>query len=468
MAARELSKFELKILLLDKENDVSCGASKANSGIIHGGYDAKHGTLKSRLVRKGNRSFKNLEKELNFGYRECGSMVLAFNEEQKNILETLRLNGTANGVNDLQIIDKNEILEREPSVNPAVMSALFCPSAGVASPYELVIALAENALQNGVKISLNDEVKSIASGKNRFLIQTVKNNYTSEYVINCAGVYSDHVAAMVSADDFGIIPRRGEYILLNRDEGEKINSVLFQCPTNEGKGILVTKTFHGNLMLGPNAQEISNKEDTSTNLEVLENIVKTARNTLPGFDIRKTLRSFSGLRATSDRHDFIIEESPVKKFINAAGIESPGLTSSPAIAQYIISILRDCGLQLKVKSDFNPFRKGIIIKKDESFSGDINSVNPDEKIICRCETVTETEIIDSLKRGIYINSLDQVKRRTRAGMGLCQGKFCGPRVAEIISRENGISLNEVSPRGKGSSSLPHREDRLFWKKLEEN
>lgn len=465
-AARVLSRYELSVLLIDKENDVSCGASKANSGIIHGGYDAKNGSVKSSFVRKGNQMFKELNDKLHFGYEECGSMVLAFSEEENRVLKTLIENGKKNGVDDLKIITKNEILEMEPNINLDVYSALYCPSAGIASPYEYAIACAENALSNGVEIALNNEVKEIKKDKGHFIIKTDHNKYVADYILNCAGLYSDKVASMVDADNFKIIPRRGEYILLNKDEGKRLNRVLFQTPTKAGKGILVTKTVHGNLMLGPNAQEVSSPEEIGTNIDVLEHIVTTARKTLPGFDIRKTLRSFAGIRATSDRHDFIIEESRVKNFINVGGIESPGLTSSPAIAEYLTELLEKSGLELNEKKGYDDSRKAIIRRKDENFDGTIDDVNPEKNIICRCEKVTEAEIIDALNRGIRVDSLDAVKRRTRAGMGLCQGKFCGPRVSKIIAREYNIPLEEVTPRGIGSSTLPPREDRFFWKKLE--
>lgn len=465
--ARELSRYKLKILLLDKENDVSCGASKANSGIIHGGYDAKAGTVKSRFVRRGNRQFRRLENELHFGYEECGSLVLAFDDSQVEKLEDLYKNGLKNGVDDLKILSKEEVFEFEPNINKEVKKALYCPSAGIASPYEYAIALAENAIQNGVELKLKNEVSSIEKENDIFIIKTKDNTFEGKYVINCAGVYSDIIASLLSVDNFKITPRRGEYVLLNKDEGKRVNRVLFQTPTEKGKGILVTKTVHGNLMLGPNAQEVGDKEQVGTDLENLEYIVKTARKTLPDFDIRKTLRSFAGLRATSDRHDFIVEESSVAGFINVGGIESPGLTSSPAIAEYVVEILKEIGLATLDNEDFNPERMPLIIRKTDSFDGEIDDEDSRKNIICRCEKVTEAEIKDALHRGIKIDSLDAVKRRTRAGMGLCQGNFCGPRVAKIIAQESNIPLENVTPRGKGSSTLPKREDRLFWKKLSE-
>lgn len=461
--ARELSRYQVKVLVLEKEGDVSCGASKANSGIVHGGYDAKHGTVKSQFSRRGNRMFAELNEELNFGYDECGSLVLAFSQEDFTTLEKLKENGEKNGVDDLEIIDQTRVREIEPHISDEVVGALYCPTAGVTSPYEMTIALAENAVANGVTIKLNEQVMFIDAGDS-FLVHTKDNSYESRRVINAAGGYADQIANMVGLRDFRIIPRRGEYVLLNKDQGHMANTVLFQCPTDKGKGILVTHTFHGNLMLGPNAQEIDDPSEVSTNKEVLDYIVETARKSIPDFDIRKTLTSFSGIRATSDRHDFIIEESKVKGFINVAGIESPGLTSSPAIAKRVVEIVEESGLDLAFNPAFEPRRKAIIIPKDDRFDGEVDHEDPKKNIVCRCEKVTEAEIVDALSRGIDVDSIDSMKRRTRAGMGPCQGNFCGQRVAAVIAKTKGIPVDSVPKRGKGSSILPPREDRMFWRK----
>lgn len=467
MISRELSRYQLKVLLVDKENDVSCGATKSNTAIVHGGFDDKHGTLKSKLCRPGSLMFEQLDKELNFGYMKFPSMVLAFSDEEIETIEALYENGKKNGVEELEIIDKETIKKLEPHIGDGVIKALYCTSSGITSPYEYAIALAENAISNGVELKLKTEVKAIEKLDDGFLVTTNNGDFNSKYVINCAGVYSDKVSAMVGIDDFKITPRRGEYVLLNKSQGYLSNNVLFQTPTKKGKGILVTRTYHGNLMLGPNALEVPGKEDIGTIFDSLEDIVKTARLSIPDFDIRTTLTSFAGIRATSNIKDFTIEESRVKGFINLVGIESPGLTSSPAIGKYVIDIIKDMGVQLIENSNFNPYRKGIFIKKEEDFDGVIDDSNPEKNIICRCEKVTEAEIVDAMHRGIPIDSIDAIKRRTRAGMGLCQGQFCGSRVAKVIAREANIDIKDVTPRGKGSSALPPREDRFFWKKLEE-
>jgi glycerol-3-phosphate dehydrogenase len=516
--ARELSKYDVSVLLLEKENDVSCGASKANSGIVHGGFDDKHGSVKAQFSRAGNRKFRQLDQELNFGYLECGSLVLGFDEEDALILQQLKENGMKNGVNDLEIIDRKKVIEIEPNVNPEVKFALYCKTSGVTSPYEFTIALCENAIQNGVTLELRQEVKfiqqlnqdynydnestykdySIRNPDNEINIDTVNNRtndfigdlvskpikdthnkapyrfkiitqekeFYTNFVINAAGVNSDQIAQMLGITDFSIIPRKGEYLLLNKSQGQLVNGVIFQTPTIKGKGILVTRTFHGNLMLGPNAQEVATSEDIGTQLDVLKNIIKTARKSVKEFDLKYTLNSFAGIRATCTRHDFIIEESEIKGFIQVAGIESPGLTSSPAIAEYVVELLMKSDLVLLPNPNFSPNRKGIIIPKKADFDGKIDDPDPKKNIICRCEKVTESEIIEALHRGIHIDHIDGVKRRTRCTMGECQGHFCETRVAKIIAREVDIDVNQVTRRGKSSFPLPPRENRLLWKKIQ--
>ncbi|WP_416176371.1 NAD(P)/FAD-dependent oxidoreductase [Clostridium sp.] len=458
--ARELSKYKLKICLLEKDDDVSCGASKANSGIVHGGYDDEPGTLKAELCVKGNRMYERLNNELNFGYRQTGSLVLAFNDDEKKHIERLYDNGIKNGVNGMEIIDGKMVLEMEPYVNKDVKLALYCKNAGVCSPYEMTIALAENAVSNGVDLKLEHEVTSIVKKRGFFEITSGGEKIKSRYVINAAGAYSDKISNMVGQNYFTIIPRKGEYIIFNKDQSYLVNSVLFQVPTEKGKGILVTTTCHGNLMIGPNAQEVSDREDVSTNEEILKYIVETAKKSVNGFDMKKAITSFAGVRPTSSRKDFIIEETEVKGFINVAGIDSPGLTSSPAIALKVLDILSFAGVKLKKNDKFNPYRKPIIVKKDKNFKGDLNSEDPKTHIICRCENVTEAEIIDALNRPVKADSIDAIKRRTRAGQGMCQGTFCGKRVRKIISRELKIPEDKVKKRGPGSSILPKRASRV--------
>lgn len=456
--ARELSKYSLKVCLIEKEEDVSNGASKANSGIVHGGYSAKHGTLKGELCVKGNEMYSQLNEELNFGFRRTGALVIGFDDEDEKRIKELYENGIKIGCDDLCIIYKDQIKEIEPYINEEVKVALYAKSVGVTSPYEFVIALTENAISNGVELKLETEVIDIKKNENDFIIKTNNGDIESKYVINATGLYSDKVSSMVGVDNFSILPRRGQYIIFGKDQGHLVNTVVFQVPTEKGKGILVTTTYHGNFMIGPNAEEVDDRENLKTTIESLEPVIETARKSIKDFNIRRALTTFSGIRAISSTKDFIIEESKVKGFINVAGIDSPGLTSSPAIAIKVLEILKVAGLELKEKPNFNPYRESLIVVKDESFEGKIGDDNPEKNIICRCEKVTEAEIVEAIKRGIPIRSTDAIKRRVRAGMGECQGSFCRKKVSAIISREVGIPIEEVSVRGKNAAEAPIRVD----------
>lgn len=457
--ARELSKYKINVCMLESEADVSCGSSKANSGIVHGGYSDEPGTLKAELCVKGNKMFKQLEKELNFGYRETGSLVLAFSEEEKENLEVLYRNGIVNGANGMEIIDGDEVRKMEPYLSKEIKWALFCKDSGVCSPYEFTIALTENALENGVELELNNQVTDIKLSGSNFKVITNQGEYETKYLINASGAYSDKVSSMIGVNDFDIIPRKGEYIIFNKDQSYLVNKVIFQVPTKNGKGILVTTTYHGNLLIGPDAQQVTDRDDVSTDEESLRAIIEAARKSVDGFDMKKALTSFAGVRPTNTKKDFIVEETRVKGFLNVTG-DSPGLTSSPAIAKKVVTILKDSGLILEEKEDFKSYRKSIIAKKDENFQGDINSEDPNKHMICRCEKVTETEIVDALNRGIEVKSLDAIKRRTRAGMGACQGAFCGPRVRALVAETLNINEDEVKQRGDKSSEIHNRVKRL--------
>lgn len=444
--ARELSRYDLKIALLEKENDVSMGSTKANSAIVHGGYAEAHAKLKGRVCYQGRRQFEKLNEELNFGFAPIGSLVLAFEEEQKKGLEDLLENGRLNGLPDLEILDHDAIMEIEPNVNPEVKYALYCKGAGVCSPYEMAIALAENAVANGVELYLETPVKAIERTENGFdVIAGEDQVFDTRYVVNAAGLYSDKISAMVGVDDFQILPRSGEYLLMVRGSGSAINQVLFQMPTKMGKGILVTPTYHGNLLIGPDAVN-DESVDRDTHAERLLKIFKEATLTTDKLNIKQFIRSFTGVRAVSTTDDFIVEESRVPHFINVAGIQSPGITSSPAIAQMVAGILRDAGLDLREDPGFNPHRDPIITKKELKPMKEILPLldlplGDPERMVCRCEQVTEATILDAMHRGIPVTTIDGIKRRTRAGMGWCQGTFCRPRVAEVMSKELGYEID---------------------------
>ncbi|MDZ7671655.1 MAG: NAD(P)/FAD-dependent oxidoreductase [Halanaerobiales bacterium] len=456
--ARELSKYKLDIALIEKESDVSTKTSKANTGIVHGGYVGKAGTLKGELCIKGNKLYKKLNEELNFGYKKTGGLVLGFNKEDEKELQKIYDNALKVGhpKEDIEIINKEKILKIEPHVNKDVTIAFYCKSIGVTSPFGLTIALAENAVDNGVDLMLESEVLDIKKDKNAFIIKTSKKTIKSKYVINAAGIYSDKIASMVNTDNFTITPMRGEYIIFSKDEGHLVKTVLFQTPQKNTKGIVATTTVYGNFMIGPNAEEVDKKENVNTTLKEVNYIIKQARKSIPNFNTDQILKTFAGLRAKSNRGDFIIEESKVKNFINVAGIDSPGLTSAPAIANYVIEILKNIGLEFKDKKNFNPNRPAIIVHKDDSFAGKIDHDDPSKNIICRCQTVTEAEILDALHRSIPIKTTDAIKRRTRAKTGKCQAAFCESRIKKIISRELNIPIDKVKNRDE--KNKPKRID----------
>ena len=446
--ARELSKYDLFVALIEKESDVATGASKANTGIVHGGYVAKAGTLKGELCIKGNSMYQKLNEELNFGYKKTGGLVLAFDEEDEKTLEKIYQNALKVGQpeEEIEIIDGDRIKEIEPHVSDQVQTAFYCKSIGVTSPYEFTIALAENAVDNGVDLMLESEVINIEKDNGYFEIKTVNEKIKSHFVVNAAGLYADRIASMLNTDDFEIYPMRGEYVVFSKSQSHLVNSVIFQAPNPKTKGVVATTTTHGNFMIGPNAEEIDKKNDVSTSFKEIKYIIDQARRSVPDFDTNRMLRTFAGLRPKSTRGDFIIEETEHKGFIQAAGIDSPGLTSSPAIAKKLVNILKDSGLKLIKKDDFNPQRPAIVVEKDEDFAGEIDHQDPEKNIICRCETVTEAEILDALSRSIPIKTTDAVKRRTWAKTGECQANFCESRIKKIISRELNIPVEEVKNR----------------------
>lgn len=443
--ARDLSKTKAKVLVLEKGVDVSMGANKANSAIVHGGYAEKHEALKGRLCYKGRVQFKRLNEELNFGFEETGSLVIT-EEDDTTGLEKLMENGIKNGLDDLSIIGPEEIRKIEPELSHDVKWALYCKGAGICSPYEMAIAMMENAIENGSELKLEHEVIGIEKNVNTFVVKTNHGDFESKYVINAAGVYTDDIAKMVGADTFDILPRSGEYVLFTRGTGDPINTVIFQMPTKYGKGVLVASTYYGNLLIGPDATDDVEKDDTSTHIERIARIYDQTKELYSKINAKQFIRSFTGIRARSSTDDFIIEESNVKGFINVAGIQSPGLTSSPAISEMVIGILKDAGLELESNENFNPYRKPIVTKKPLQNLKDIQHfielpLGGKDRIVCRCEQVKEEEIVDALHRGIKVKTVDGVKRRTRAGMGWCQGEFCKPRVIEIMEREYGEKID---------------------------
>lgn len=453
--ARELAKFKTDILLLERGNDVSIGTSKANSGIVHGGFDAKPNTLKAKYNVLGNAMFDELAKELDFPFRRNGSMVLCFDENQMGELTKLYDRGIANGVKGMYIVKGNaEVKKLEPYVADNAIGALVVPTGGIVSPYEMTIAYAENAAVNGVEFRFLSEVTSIVKTDNGFVV-TCADGYSEQakVVINAAGVYADVINNMVCDDKMNITARKGDYVLMDKTCGYLCDHTLFQLPSKMGKGVLVTPTTHGNILVGPTATDVADKDDVNTTAEELNDAYVRACLTIPSLARRNIITQFSGLRAHPDDDDFIIGESSVNGFYNVAGIESPGLSCAPAIAVEVAKQVAD-KLALSHKAHFEAKRKGIpqFSKLSNIEREKLIDRNPlYGKIVCRCEVVTEGEIVDAIRRPVGARDLDGVKRRTRAGMGRCQAGFCTPRIMEIISRELNCDMQDVTKCGGASN-----------------
>lgn len=454
-AARELSRYQVRACVLEKEEDICCGTSKANSAIVHAGYDAAPGSLMARLNVKGNEMMEQLSKDLDFPFQRIGSLVICLNEEDMPKLRGLYEKGQKNGVKGLRILSGEEAKAMEPNLNDQVYAALYAPTAGIVCPFGLNIALAENAYENGIEFHFRTEVEDIVKIDGGYALHTNKGIFRTRYVVNAAGVYADRFHNMVSQKKIHITPRKGEYCLLDKSAGQHVSRTIFSLPTKYGKGVLVTPTVHGNLLLGPTANDIENKDGTNTTREGLDEVIKKAGQSVKDLPMRQVITSFAGLRAHEDGSEFIIGEvEDAEGFIDCAGIESPGLTSCPAVGEMVAQILKE-NMGLQEKEEFISTRKGIL---------DPNSLSKEEhaelikrepaygNIICRCEMITEGEILDAIHRPLGAKSLDGVKRRTRAGMGRCQSGFCSPRTMEILAREWGVSMSDITKTG-GESRL---------------
>lgn len=453
--ARELSRFDADILLLERGNDVSVGTSKANSGIVHGGYDAKPGTLKAKFNVAGNAMFDALARELDFPFKRNGSMVLCFDKADIGKLLELKEQGVKNGVQGLYVLEGYEAVKAmEPYVSENVVAALVVPNGGIVSPYEMTIAYAENAATNGVKFRFGSEVMAIDRIDGGLQV-TCADGFTAQakYVVNAAGVYADVINNMISPDKMHITARKGDYELLDKTCGYMASHTLFQMPTKMGKGVLVTPTCHGNILVGPTATDVTDKDDVATTPEELASAFDRALLTMPSLNRRNIITQFSGLRAHLDTDDFVIGESAaVKGLYNVAGIESPGLSSAPAIAVHVAEEIAK-KLFLGKNANFVAERKGIphFATLSDEERQKLVAENPlYGRIVCRCETVTEGEIVEAIRRKPGAVDMDGVKRRTRQGMGRCQAGFCTPRVMEILSRELGVPMTEVTKRGGNS------------------
>lgn len=454
--ARELSKYDRKVAVLERQSDICEGTSKANSGIVHAGYDAEPGTLKARLNLQGNIRMEQLAKELGFPFKRNGSLVLCFTEKDREKLHDLLKRGRENGVEGLRIIEKKELHGLEPELAQEAVAALYAPTGGIVCPFGLNIALAENACENGVEFHLDTQAQRIERTPEGYLVHTNRGSFESKVIVNAAGVYADTFHNMVSSDKLHIIPRKGEYCLFDKMVGGLVSHTVFQLPTKYGKGVLVTPTVHGNLLIGPTAADIEDKEGINTTGAGIEDVLRRGALSISQLPYSKVITSFAGLRAHEAKGDFVIGEvRDAPGFIDVAGIESPGLTCAPAIGEYVAGLVQEICPAPKRK-DFIAVRKGIpnMALADEGERKALIAGNPAyANVICRCELVTEGEIMDAIHRPLGATTLDGVKRRTRAGMGRCQSGFCAPKVVEILARELSKDEAEITKAGGESRFL---------------
>ena len=459
--ARELSKYRVKACVIEREEDVCCGTSKANSAIIHAGFDATPGKLKAKLNVQGNAMMDQLSKDLDIPFQRNGSLVVCTKDQNREDLEKLLEKGKVNGVPDLRILEREELLALEPNLSDDITCALLAPTGGIVCPFHMTIAFAENAYTNGVEFFLNTEVRQIHKTSNGYQLEVLKKEtditelMVAKTIINAAGVYADVFHNMVSNEKLHITARKGEYMLLDKTAGTHVSHTIFQLPSNMGKGVLVTPTVHGNLLVGPTATDIENKEGVNTTAEGLDTLSQKAGLSVKNLPLRQVITSFAGLRAHEDQDDFDIGEAPdAEGFFDAAGIESPGLSSAPAIGVMVAEMVA-AKLNLNENPDFIGIRNGILNPNTLSME-ERNKLIKEKpaygNIICRCEMITEGEIIDAIKRPLGARSLDAVKRRTRAGMGRCQSGFCSPRTMEILEREVPMSMFDITKNG-GSSKF---------------
>lgn len=451
-AAFALSKYNLKAAVLEKENDVACGTTKANSAIIHAGYDCEPGTLMAKLNVRGSELAREICQKLDVPYQRIGSLVIGFTQADEDKIHELYQRGKANGVPDLEILDGNAVKAMEPQLSDEVRCALYAPTAAIVSPWEYALAMMETAVKNGVELSLDTEVVDLRKEADGWHIMTNKGEFTSRYVLNASGLHGHKIHDMAAPHRFDIHPVRGEYYILDKSEGTRASHVIFQCPTKDGKGVLVTPTVHGNLLVGPNSVP-SDTESVATTRDGLDFVKEKALKSIPDINFRESIRVFAGLRATGNTGDFIVQEAEgAPGFYDMAGICSPGLSAAPAIGEYVVELMRQNGLSLTEKENYVCERKVTRFR----------TLSPEEKealirerpeygtVICRCETVTEAEILDSLKGVIPPKSIDGVKRRVNTGMGRCQGGFCSTKIAELLCRELKMDPTELLQDKQGS------------------
>lgn len=448
--SRELSRYKLKTALLEKEIELAFGVSKSNSGIIHPGTQNPPDSLKGMLCVEGNKLIRKIAHELGVHFVEVGELIVAFNEADFAKLEKIKADAELLGVKKLQIVDQKWLKTHEPNLSDKVIAALYAPTAGIISPYRLTYDLAENAEKNGVEFFTSSEVLSIEKSETGFVVETSSDKFSAKYIINAAGLFADEISAMVGVDDFKIVPRKGEEYLLDKKQENISNHLIFPLPTEISKGVLVIKTSDGNPMVGPTAHEIDDKADLCTSDSGFEEVFGSVQKMVPSINKKDVIAYFSGLRPSAGKDFIIRHEDKVPGFINVAGIQSPGLTASPAIALMVVDILKENGLSL-IKKDFHAYREKTVhlFEVSEKQTKELIKENPDYgDIVCRCEMVSAKEIKDAIKRGA--KTLDGVKFRTRAQAGRCHGGFCTCRIIKILAKELALDPRQVSKRGEGS------------------
>ena len=454
MVARALSRYKLSVVILERESDVAMGATRANSAIVHAGYDAKPGSLKARLNVRGSEMMESVARELGVKYKRNGSLVVGFNDEDRTTLEDLVRRAEINGVPGVKLLaTREEVVAIEPNIGEKVTCALHAPSGAIVCPYELCISAVGCAMDNGAELKLDFCVSDIKKVDGGYAVESADGDtILTRFVVNCAGLYSDDIAKTFGVGEFTVNPRRGEYLLLDREAGGIVSSTVFRCPSKMGKGVLVTPTVDGNLLVGPTAEDIEDKEDTSTTAEGLSRVRSLASAQVSGINFGKVITSFTGLRATGSTGDFIID-TVGEGFVNCAGIESPGLSASPAIAEYVIELLRGLGLLTVEKPDYKAERVPMHFYSELDMEGKNKVIREHPEyahIICRCEGISEGEILHAIRTNPRPTTIDGIKRRTRASMGRCQGGFCTPYLIELLAKELGVDHTEVTKSGKGS------------------
>ncbi|MBN2049606.1 MAG: NAD(P)/FAD-dependent oxidoreductase [Spirochaetales bacterium] len=457
--ARRLSAYKLRVVLLEKECDVSFGVSKANSGIIHGGFHHGASTLKSRLEIQGNIMFDALQRDLHFPFRRCGILVAALSFEEMKTVEKLYMQGVQNGSIGIELCNRERMLSLEPKLNRDVVGGLHAPSGGIVEPYRLVFSLVESAVKNGVELKTKFKVNGVDITGERFHISSVNGEtVTSRYAVNAAGLRADEISKLFKAEEFTISPRKGEEYLMDRNAAAFTSRVIFPVPSPNSKGMLVIPTVEGTTMVGPTAEEIEDKEDLATTGDNFEKVFYSARRLVPSVSERDIITAFVGLRPALEGNDFYIAISTkCPKLVQAAGIQSPGLTAAPAIGEYVKDLLKKAGLILEEKPNYDPAIDPLPrIREVDPFTAEkLIEKNPSYgNIVCRCESISEAEIVEAIKKGH--TTLDGIKFYTRAQMGRCQGGFCTYKILKIIQRETGLSVDEITKRGAGSWEITGR------------